>query len=139
MKKLSLNLSALLTAGAALFLLPLPHAVALEMRTWLKIDGTMFEALLVRRLGDDIELQDKDGKPIKLAKTQLSFGDLDYVEENAPADKTAAKLGNPLAGARPKLPNPAKEVKIDTKLFKKEAGDFKITSRTYRVCETTPG
>jgi len=132
MKKLSLHLSALLTAGAALFLVPVPHAVALEMRSWLKIDGNIFEAELVRRLGDDIELRDKNGKIIKLARTQLSFGDLDYVEENAPADKSATVLG----AAKPKLPNPAKEVKIDTKLFKKEAGDFKINSRTYRVCET---
>ena len=35
-----------------------------------------------------------------------------------------------------KLPNPAKEVKIDTKTFKQEAGDFKVNERTYRVCET---
>jgi hypothetical protein len=128
----SLPFSAIAAAGAAWLWLSVPTASALESRTWLKIDGTMFEAELVRRLGDDVELKDKDGRVSKVPKSQLSFGDNDYIEENAPADKTVKSLGT----VKPKLPNPAKEVKIDTKAFKKEAGDFKINSRTYRICET---
>lgn len=135
MKKLSYRFPALLAAGVALFALPVFNSTALEPRTWLSIDGRMIEAELIRPLGDSVELRDKDGRVIKVPKSQLSFGDLDYVEENAPADKTAATLGSKPAG-KVKLPNPAKEVKIDTKTFKKEAGDFKVNERTYRVCET---
>ena len=126
---------ALLAAGIALFSLPVLRSSALEPRTWLSIDGRMIEAELIRQLGDSVELRDKDGRVLKVPRAQLSFGDLDYVEENAPADKTAATLGGKPT-TKPKLPNPAKEVKIDTKAFKKEAGDFKVNSRTYRVCET---
>lgn len=134
MNKHSLRLSALLIAGAVLLGLPLPHASALEMRPWLKIDGTMFDAIFVRQVGEKIQLSDKDGRPVELLRSQLSFGDLDYIAENAPPDKTIKSLGG--TGPKPKLPNPAKEVKVDRKLYKKEAGDFKINSRTYRVCET---
>lgn len=115
--------------------LPVQSASALEMRTWLKIDGTMFEAEFLRQLGTDVEIRDKDGRVQKIPKTQLSFGDLDYIAENAPPDKTTKTLGGGNA-PKPKLPNPAREVKMDTRVFKKEAGDFKINDRTYRVCET---
>ena len=132
MKTLSLPA---IVAVAAMLWLPVPTASALEMRTWLSIDGRMLEAELVRQVGNDVELRDKDGKPIKLAKSSLSFGDLDYIEENAPADTATKSLGSAPA-TKSKVPSPAKEVKVDTKTFKKEAGDFKINSRTYRVCET---
>jgi hypothetical protein len=132
MKNHSLRLSALLAVGAVLLWLPVQKSSALEPRSWLTIDGKIIEAELVRSLGDTVELKDKDGRVLKYAKAQLSFGDLDYVKENSPPDKSA----KPLGGAKPKLPNPAKDVKIDTKTFKKEAGDFKINNRTYRICET---
>jgi hypothetical protein len=134
MNKHSLRFSALLVAAAGLLALPVPQAFALEMRHWLKIDGTMFEAEFVRQVGEKVQLRDKDGRNVELLKTQLSFGDLDYIAENAPPDKTIKSLGS--SGPKPKLPNPAREVKVDRKTFKKEAGDFKINSRTYRVCET---
>ena len=133
MKNHSLRLTALMAVSAALFWLPVQKSSALESRSWLMIDGKIIEAELVRTLGDAVELKDKDGRLTKYAKASLSFGDLDYIKENSPPDKTAKTLG---VGAKPKLPNPAKEVKIDTKEFKKEAGDFKINNRTYRVCET---
>lgn len=132
MKNLSFRLSLVMAAGAALLWMPVQHSSALEPRTWLKIDGSMIEAELIRQLGTDVELRDKEGRVLKIPKAQLSFGDLDYVKDNGPADKIAPALGQ----SKPKLPNPAMEVKIDTKPFKKEAGDFKINSRTYRVCET---
>ena len=128
-----LSLPAMMAAAATLWL-AVPTASALEMRTWLSIDGRMIEAELLRQLGNDVELRDKDGRVLKVAKSSLSFGDLDYIEENAPADKSAKVLGS--TGPKPKLPNPAKDVKVDTKGFKKEAGEFKINGRTYRVCET---
>lgn len=132
MNNLSLRLSAFAALSAALLCLPPRNCSALEIRTWLTIDGKMFDAELVRPLGDQVELKDKDGRITKVAKTMLSFGDLDYIKENSPPDKSPPSLG----GAKPKLPNPAKEVKIDTKLFKKEAGRFTINSRTYSICET---
>jgi hypothetical protein len=128
----SLRLSTLAALSLALLCLPARNCSALEIRTWLTIDGKMFDAELVRPLGDQVELKDKDGRLTKVAKSSLSFGDLDYIKENSPPDKTAPTLG----GAKPKLPNPAKDIKVDTKAFKKEAGDFKINNRTYRVCET---
>ena len=134
MKKHSLRLSALILAGAALLWLP-QTVSALEMRPWLKIDGTIIEAEFVRQVGMDVELRDKDGRVQKISNAQLSFGDLDYIAENAPPDRTIKALGSS-GGAKPPLPNPAKTVKVDSKTFKKEAGDFKINSRTYRVCET---
>jgi len=132
MKNLSLPA---MVAAAAMLWLSAPTAFALEMRTWLSVDGRMLEAELVRQVGADVELRDKDGKVLKLAKSSLSFGDLDYIAENAPADTATKALGG-APGAKPKVPSPAKEVKVDTKTFKKVAGDFKINSRTYRVCET---
>jgi hypothetical protein len=135
MKHYSLRRSLLCAAGALSLWLPLQIASALELRTWLSIDGKLVEAELVRVLGDKVELRKKDGAVIQVPKTALSFGDLDYVAENAPADKTKAALGSS-SGPKPKLPNPAKDVKIDKTQFKKEAGDFKINSRTYRVFET---
>ncbi|HWB04822.1 MAG TPA: hypothetical protein VG796_17465 [Verrucomicrobiales bacterium] len=128
----SLRLSTLAALSLALLCLPARNCSALEIRTWLTIDGKMFDAELVRPLGDQVELKDKDGRLTKVAKSSLSFGDLDYIAENSPPDKTAPSLG----AAKPKLPNPAKEIKMDTKVFKKEAGDFKVNNRTYRICET---
>jgi len=118
-----------------MFWLPVQSASALEMRTWLKIDGTMLEAEFLRQLGTDVELRDKDGRVQKIPRAQLSFGDLDYIAENAPPDKTIKTLGGGNA-PKPKLPVPARETKVDRRTFKKEAGDFKINNRTYRVCET---
>jgi hypothetical protein len=135
MKKHSSRFSALLAVSTALFCLPVHKSSALEFRSWLTIDGKIIEAELIRPLGDSVELRDKDGRVLKYSKAQLSFGDLDYINENAPEEKGPKALGSSSA-VKPKTPNPAKEVKIDTKEFKKEAGDFKINSRTYRICET---
>ncbi len=133
MKKHSFRFLALM-AGVLLGFSPQKSA-ALEMRSWLTIDGKIIEAELVRPLGDSVELRDKDNRVIKLPKSSLSFGDLDYVADNSPPDTTVKPLGSSVS-VKPKLPNPAKDVKIDTKAFKKEAGSFKINSRTYKICET---
>ncbi len=135
MKPFPIRRSLFAAAGALALFLSVQYSAALEMRTWLSIDGRLLEAELVRVVGDKVELRKKDGAVVQVPKSALSFGDLDYVAENAPADKTKAALGSS-TGPKPKLPNPAKDVKIDKTQFKKEAGDFKINSRTYRVFET---
>ena len=91
MKKLSYRFPALLAAGVALFALPVFNSTALEPRTWLSIDGRMIEAELIRPLGDSVELRDKDGRVIKVPKSQLSFGDLDYAEEQTGRKGETAK------------------------------------------------
>jgi hypothetical protein len=125
------------TAGVALSLgLLTAPATAAEPRTWISLDGRTLEAELLRRLGADVELRDTEGRVFKVALAALSFGDQDYVNEFAPEDKS--KSLTPLGGgnAKPKLPNPAREAKIDSKLFKKEAGTFPVNNHTYSVCET---
>ena len=125
------------SAGAAIAATALsPMAGAAEARTWISLDGRTLEAELVRRIGPDVELRDGDGRVIKVALAALSFGDQDYVNEFAPEDKT--KSLSPLGGggAKPKLPNPAREAKIDTKVYKKDAGSFPVNNHTYSVCET---
>ena len=119
---------ALLCAGAL-------SVRAAEPRTWISIDGRMLEAELLRRLGADVELRDSDGRVLKVPLTSLSFADQDYVNEFAPEDKTKAALGGGPT-AKPKLPNPAKDAKVDTKGYNKNAGLFKVNSRSYNVCET---
>ncbi len=128
--------SRFLRGGMAALLLSLSYPgglQALEPRTWLTLSGSTLDAELVRAVGDDIELKDKEGRITKLKKSQLSFGDVDYINENMPPDKSANVLGTkPVV----KIPIPGKEAKVDTKAFKKEAGDFKVNDRTYRICET---
>lgn len=124
------------SAGAAFFIglgaMPVRGA---EPRTWISLDGRTLEAELVRRMGPEVELRDGEGRVFKLALTALSFGDQDYVNEFAPEDKTKtlAPLGS---GTKPKLPNPAREAKVDTKGYKKDAGSFPVNNHTYTVCET---
>ena len=113
-----------------------PTAAAAEARTWISLDGRTLEAELVRRLGPEVELRDADGRVFKVALSALSFGDQEYINEFAPEDKTKSLA--PLGGgtAKPKLPNPAREAKIDTKAYKKDAGTFPVNNHTYAVCET---
>lgn len=113
-----------------------PTAAAAEARTWISLDGRTLEAELVRRLGPEVELRDADGRVFKVALSALSFGDQEYINEFAPEDKTKSLA--PLGGgtAKPKLPNPAREAKIDTKGYKKDAGTFPVNNHTYSVCET---
>ncbi len=124
------------SAGAAFFVSVFAQtASAAEARTWISIDGRTMEAELVRRTGAEVELRDLEGRSIRIPLTSLSFGDQDYVNEFAPEDntRTLAPLGG---GPKPKLPNPAKDAKIDTKAFKKDAGKFPVNNHIYSVCET---
>jgi len=110
-------------------------ATAAEPRTWISLDGRTLEAELLRRTGAEVELRDLEGRVFRIPLTSLSFGDQDYVNEFAPEEKSKAPiLGG--GGAKPKLPNPAREAKIDTKVFKKDAGFFPVNNHTYAVCET---
>jgi len=123
-------------AGVAIFgSFPQPAAAA-EPRTWISIDGRTTEAELVRRMGPEVELRDVEGRVFKVALTALSFGDQDYVNEFAPENKGGSLPTLGASAAKPKLPNPAREAKLDTKAFKKEAGFFPVNNHTYTVCET---
>ena len=132
------TISSLLARGSALALLcaALLPATAAEPRTWISIDGRMIEAELLRRLGNEVELRDKDGRVLKVGMNSLSFADQDYINEFAPEDKTRSLGGSSPTGPKPKLPNPAKDAKLDTKGYNRNAGLFKVNERSYNVCET---
>lgn len=124
-------------AGAAMALTFFsPSLSAAEPRTWISLDGRLLEAELVRRTGPEVELRDTEGRTFRLPLTSLSFGDQDYVNEFAPEDKskTLAPLGG--GNQKPKIPNPAKDAKIETKGYKKDAGKFPVNNHVYSVCET---
>lgn len=119
-------------AGAALLAVPCA-APALEPRTWISLDGRSIDAELVRTEGDLVELKDKTGTTLKIPKSSLSFGDLDYIAEYAPAEK---KSGLGSAPVKVKLPNPAKEMKYSSKTVKKDVGELVLGDATFRICET---
>ncbi len=122
----------LLLAGAALFAFTL-NASALEPRTWISLDGRTIDAELIRVDGEIVELKNKEGTTLKVPKTSLSYGDLDYIAEYAPESV------NKSLGAKPvkvKLPTPAKDMKYNSKLAKKDAGQLQLGELSFRVCET---
>ncbi|RYD31684.1 MAG: hypothetical protein EOP86_17390 [Verrucomicrobiaceae bacterium] len=122
-------------AAVALLTLTL-SSHALEPRLWISLEGSAIDAELVKVVGDTVELKDKDGRIIKVPKAKLSFGDLDYIEEFAPAEKS--KSLTPAAPAKVRIPEPAKEVKLNTKTFKKDAGTFPLLEEgdAFKVMET---
>lgn len=121
--------------AAALLLAFTSPSRALEPRLWISLTGTTIDAELVKVVGDTVELKDKDGRILKVPKSKLSFGDLDYIEEYAPTEKAAGFA--PATPVKVRIPEPAKEAKIDTKLFKKDAGVITIIEEEdFKVLET---
>lgn len=123
----------LLLTGAALFILA-GSSPALEPRTWISLDGRTIDAELIRTDGLNVELRDKENRTLKVPKASLSFGDLDYIAEFAPEEKSAGFA--PKAPAKVKVPSPAKEMKFNNKTVKKDAGEFKFGGATLKICET---
>ena len=121
-----------LLTGATLIVLS-TAAPALEPRTWISLDGRTIDAELIKTEGDLVELKDKDNRTLKVPKSSLSFGDLDYIAEYAPEEK---KLGFAKATAKAKLPNPAKEMKFVSKTVKKDAGQLKVGETLFKYAET---
>lgn len=123
----------LLLTGAALLAFA-SISPALEPRTWISLDGRTLDAELIKTEGEIVELKDKEGRTLKVPKSSLSFGDLDYIAEYAPAEKGSG-LGSKPAG-KVKVPNPAKEMKFSSKSVKKEAGELKLGGAVFKICET---
>ncbi len=123
----------LLFTGAALFAL-LNTLPALEPRLWISLDGRTIDAELIKTDGDIVELKDKEGRVLKVPKSSLSFGDLDYIAEYGPEEKKSS-LGSKPAG-KAKVPNPAKEMKFSPKSVKKDAGEIKLGTLSFQVTET---
>ena len=119
--------------GAALIALA-TAAPALEPRTWISLDGRTIDAELIKTEGDIVELKDKENRILKVPKSSLSFGDLDYLAEYAP-DEKAGSLGSKPTPP-PKIPNPAKEMKFNNKLVKKDAGEMKLGGLAMKFYET---
>jgi len=106
-------------------------ANALEPRTWVIMDGRTIEGTLVKTQGNAVVILDKDSKQLQLDKSWLSIGDNDYVKEFAPDSKGGFSTAQAVA-----LPVPAKMAKVDTKLFKKNAGTISIPNATFDILET---
>ena len=119
-------------SGLALITLSL-SATALEPRTWISLDGRTMDAELIKTEGDIVELKDKENRTLKVPKSSLSFGDLDYIAEYAPEEK-GGSLGDKKVSV--KIPIPAKEMKFNNKSLKKEAGELQIGGLTMKFCET---
>ena len=119
-------------AGTAVLFL-IVTSPALEPRTWISLDGRTIDAELIKTEGDTVELKDKDNRTLKVPKTSLSFGDLDYIAEYAPEEK---KLGFAKPAAKAKLPSPAKEMKFVSKSVRKEAGQLQLGEVTLKFAET---
>lgn len=108
---------------------------ALEPRTWVIIDGRTVEAELKGVSGTQVTLLDTENRRINLDKSMLSFGDIDYINENSPPDKSSGFV--PHSSSPPPLPNPAKQARIDPKLFVKNANTFSIDAyEPFQVLET---
>jgi hypothetical protein len=135
MKSFALPSRNVVFAVLALSALGPTAARALEPRTWVIIDGRTVEAELKSVSGERVTLLDGESRQIVLDKSMLSFGDLDYIKENSPVDKSSGLLGKP--SVKPALPNPAKLAKIDTKTFTKPTGTFSIeVGEPFQVLET---
>jgi hypothetical protein len=92
------------------------------------------EAELVRVDGEKVILKNKEGREITVPKLQLSISDNRYLAEFAPK-ATAPALGQ--STAKPVLPNPGKDVKIDQKSFiKVKDKQFTIPECKFDILET---
>lgn len=118
----------------ALHLLPAGRLHALEPRTWISLDGRTLDAELVKTEGDVVLLKDKTGTTLKVPKASLSFGDLDYIAEFAPEEKTSGFAPKP--SGKVKVPSPAKEMKFNNKSIVKDAGEIKLGGLAFRHAET---
>src|SRR4051812_13929305 len=135
MNKPSLLPHRLAAAAGLLLVLGSSVAHALEPRTWVILDGRVIEAELKKVSGAQVTLLDKDNRQVVLDKSQVSIGDLDYIKENSPEDKSSGFVAR--SGPAPALPNPAKSAKIDPKTFVKAPGTFSINAgEPFQVLET---
>jgi hypothetical protein len=118
----------------AIVLLLSGGAHAFDSRAWLTADGKMTDATFVHLASDSVELKGKSGEMIRLPRALLSFGDVDYLKNNAPPEKVTFPFSKPATVE--KLPNPAKEIAMDRKQIRMSAGEQVIGATTFRVCET---
>ncbi|MFM7180068.1 MAG: hypothetical protein ACKO2G_01175 [Verrucomicrobiales bacterium] len=102
-----------------------------ELRTWTSADGRTIEAELVSFDGKTVNLKGPSGQRYAFDKSKLSQGDLDFLQDYAPA--TGSSLTAPKPG---KVASPAKEAKIDPKTFVKGDKPFEIPQQKFEVLET---
>ena len=113
----------LLTAGAW----------ALEPRTWVLLDGRVFEATLENVQGNFVKLIGQDGQPLQIDRALVSIGDNDYLQETFPDAKPPASTAG--TGANP-MPLPGKLAKIDQRTFQSAPASFQMPTDTWDVLET---
>lgn len=108
----------LLTLAGSLFLSSIAQAE--DSRTWTSIRGSTVDASLGRLDGDSVILVTKDRKEIKLAVTDLSLADRQYLVENVSAPEAILSAGE--------LSMPEKDLKFDSKTCKKLDEKFKLSA-----------
>jgi hypothetical protein len=94
-------------------------AQAEESRTWTSNKGATMDATLGRMQGEEVTLISKDRKEIKLPVTALSLADRQFLVENVSAPESILSAGV--------LSVPEKEMKFDSKTFKKLKEKFKLS------------
>jgi hypothetical protein len=122
-------------AGLVLSILFAVSAGAVEMREWTSIKGTKIQATYVRLDGENVILLTKESRELKVAKSQLSKGDQDYLKEIG-AKSTGFAPSGPVKPAR--LVVPAKEVKIDPKTFVKREAPLEVPQVTFTEVLESP-
>jgi hypothetical protein len=93
-------------------------AFAEDVRTWTSLKGSTVDATLGKLDGPTAILVTKDRKEIKLAVTDLSLADRQYLVENFQAPEAILTAGE--------LSTPEKDVKIDSGTFKKLPEKLKL-------------
>jgi hypothetical protein len=91
-----------------------------ESRTWTSIRGSTVDATLGRLEGESVILVTKDRKEIKLAVTDLSLADRQFLVENVSAPESILSAGE--------LSLPEKDLKFDSKTCKKLDDKFKLSA-----------
>ncbi len=94
-------------------------ALAEDVRTWTSLKGSTVDATLGKLDGPTAILVTKDRKEIKLAVTDLSLADRQYLVENFQAPEAILTAGE--------LSTPEKDVKIDSGTFKKLPEKLKLS------------
>ncbi len=132
--------------AAAVLVWGISPASAQEMRTWTSVDGKTVQAAFVSFDGTTVVLRGAGGQSYAFNKEKLSQRDLLYLLENptaapapAPAPATTTTTTTTTKSTSPsksgKVPNPAKDAKIDRKTFV-AAGTFEIPQAKFDVLET---
>lgn len=117
-----------------LFSLLLGTMARAELREFTLINGTKFKGEIERVDGQSVIIKDATGRPAPFELAKLSLGDREFIEEHAPANKSAGFA--PKNVKEQKIGLPGKEVKFKDKPGKKAAEVFELGLDSFVGLET---